>query len=1298
MVQAIIGAVASIGGAVAGAAATVGTVFGTNFVGTFVQAVFTAIDALTAKQESSVKGDTSPTYTFGQLQTQVSNLLPRPLIYGQVKVAGNKIWQTGENTSTIKQIVCLCEGEVNSISSIKLNDYDINTLSGCSYDAYTGTGTQNIDSRVPGATQADKAAKVGGLKYDAYLAVTARASKKLSSSGFNTTCIIEGRKIRVYSDTETYTTTYSNNPAWCLLDFLTCYSGCGISHDEIDIQSFLTAAAYCDELVDGQNRFSLNIILDAKKSRLDWLNAMLLVCRGYILYQDGKIYLKIDRSGISSQSFNSTNIITGSEKFWSTPRENKYDIIKVQFIDPNNEYARVFAVAENTTYSNEQPIVKNVEAFGITNFKQASRLAWFYLNESSTTNKFISFSTTKEGLDRTVGDIIDVTSTVMGYESKLFRIISMTELQEGQIEITCKEYNSNLYNDTVGSVAPSIDVIDNTNTFNTAVTDVTVQGDIDNDQTKVLQDLIDNLSEETGGTLNIDSSETGVYLNAALNVKSNVHVNFKCPVFLGTYGQLRIYGGFDETPSDNLPQVRSDLTAGTKTIYCGTGAESLASNYSVGDRVIIRGMSDGNGQAIEIQEATVASVDTENNNITIEEDLEYSFRAEYPSGDYEANFGVVDRTYITFITFTTLSANANRGETSISINDASGFSAGDYLFFGDNKTPSTLAGESTNTYRHEVNKVISISDTTISLENALCHDYSTSYSAYITKMNIVENASIKGAKVNYNAEPDSFTINAFTIAYAKDCYIRDCQVENEGTYTSKGHGFRVDRSINCSVENCTVFAPEHVDSAEGYGFTIYRANHNTINNCRAYGCRHSYLLFRGASNNRLSNILSINARVSDLDFHGGDEFNNVIDGFTIVGGDQKYGSNLSAIKFGNEYHVTGCYNNIVRNGTVSGYKGYGIDLVPVSQNNLVENVTFNNIDQLIRCVDLSRDGTLVASDNIIRNCVINTINTDLGTIDSTVNGGNSQIVDNLTIENCLFKKIDTYFKTFKNTTNCKILGNTFIDGMENITDPWFIDANNSDNLLISGNSIYKGTKFVKIKDCTGFICKDNRLSDFYDTVVLDDVSGNNSYIFENNDIEGFSETYETSQGGSDCGVLIKKSHLHSETITSEKVTISGMNITEMIPFDGSTPDISEGKEILSCVYQPKNSRAILKLECVVPAVYTDTSTNAVLSLFKNTGCIGATGIRLPNTGSSSGHFIQLTKVIDITSISPFALSMRLGTKYSGPILTVGDRFNELGLPYLIITETGYSEITDNLYTEDLSGFIITETYEHLIKE
>lgn len=186
MVKSVINVVRTIGGAIAGSAGS--SVFGTAF--RVASAIYTAIDSLTNRQESPVSKAASPTYTFGKLQTQVSNLIPRPIVYGKVKVAGNKIWQTGENTSTIRQIVCLCDGEINSISDVRLNDIAIDELPGCSYTAYTGNGTQGIDSRVPGDTQADKAAKVGGLKYDAYLAITAQASKQLSSSGFNTTCII----------------------------------------------------------------------------------------------------------------------------------------------------------------------------------------------------------------------------------------------------------------------------------------------------------------------------------------------------------------------------------------------------------------------------------------------------------------------------------------------------------------------------------------------------------------------------------------------------------------------------------------------------------------------------------------------------------------------------------------------------------------------------------------------------------------------------------------------------------------------------------------------------------------------------------------------------------------------------------------------------------------------------------------------------------------------------------------------------------------------------------------------------
>lgn len=409
----------------------------------------------------------SPTYKFGVLETQVNNTLMRPMIYGQVRVAGNMIWHSGGDSDTIHKIICYGDGPISAFNDVKFSNIDYNNLSGSSYTGYTGTGSQSIDSRVPGSSQIDKAEKVGGLKYDAYLAVTAKASEKLNDSYFTVTSVINGRLVRVYSDTDSYSTQYSTNPAWCVLDFLIAYNGCKIDISDIDIQSFIDAASICDETVSGQNRFTVNIVLDHKKTRVDWLHEFLIACRGYIVYQNGKYYLKIEEAGESVQSFDSDNIIVGTEKFWTVPIENQYDIVKIRYIDPNSEYARVFAVAEAETMKNDTPVVLEVEALGITNFKQASRLAWFYLNQSIYCNKFISFTTTKEGLDRTVGDIIDITSTFLGYVSKKMRIINMNELQSGQIEIYCKEYNENIYNDTQGSVEPTIDIITLPNALDT---------------------------------------------------------------------------------------------------------------------------------------------------------------------------------------------------------------------------------------------------------------------------------------------------------------------------------------------------------------------------------------------------------------------------------------------------------------------------------------------------------------------------------------------------------------------------------------------------------------------------------------------------------------------------------------------------------------------------------------------------------------------------------------------------------------------------------------------------------------
>lgn len=404
----------------------------------------------------------SPAYRFGSLETQANNSLCVPIVYGQARAAGNKIWQSS-GADTFTALVCFAEGEINGFSDIRINNIliDDSALKGCSYTSYVGNGTQSIDSRVPGDTQTAKAELVGGLKHTAYLALSITAGTKVANNYMDVSAVLKGKSVRIYSSTTTYTTAYSNNPIWCILDFLTCENGCGLSHDDIDMQTFIDSATYCDAQIPPENekRYTLNLILDTRKTRQDWLNEMLITCRGFLVYRGNKIGVIIEKNESSVQSFTQDDIIADSEVFWTTPKEQRADIFKVRYLDPDNQYARAYAVAEADEFLSDPPVTQEIVCLGITNFKQASRLAWFYLNQANTCDKFMSFNTTKKGLDRTPGDIIDITSTFMGYENKKLVVVSMNEAQEGQIQLICREYNSNLYNDTLGSVAPVINAV-----------------------------------------------------------------------------------------------------------------------------------------------------------------------------------------------------------------------------------------------------------------------------------------------------------------------------------------------------------------------------------------------------------------------------------------------------------------------------------------------------------------------------------------------------------------------------------------------------------------------------------------------------------------------------------------------------------------------------------------------------------------------------------------------------------------------------------------------------------------------
>lgn len=199
-----------------------------------------------AKVSFGFQGDIggSPRYgQIGPLDNTVSNELAIPVVYGQMKLAGNVIWQTDPG-ETVKRLVAVCEGEVNSITDVRANDVTIEEITGSSYSTYVGTGAQKADSRLPDNLRPDME-----LHHLTYIAMTLQAGDKLKGGNPTITSLIQGLKVGIYTggvwdDTNK---AYSRNPAACVRDFLiNSRYGLGIPVANVDTDSFGSVYDHCE--------------------------------------------------------------------------------------------------------------------------------------------------------------------------------------------------------------------------------------------------------------------------------------------------------------------------------------------------------------------------------------------------------------------------------------------------------------------------------------------------------------------------------------------------------------------------------------------------------------------------------------------------------------------------------------------------------------------------------------------------------------------------------------------------------------------------------------------------------------------------------------------------------------------------------------------------------------------------------------------------------------------------------------------------------------------------------------------
>ena len=345
---------------------------------------------------------------------------------------------------------------MNDIKSSKIDDIKI--------EKFYGTSSQGLPSGF-------SPTKVGSLKNIAYLYIDVPRSQDIDIN-YNLTAIVKGRKIRVYTTPTNYTVKYSENPAWVLFDFLTCYNGRGLCLDDdgtlnntkvaelFDLNSFIEAAAFCDEIVltDGEAspRFSFNMIFDSQTSHRTLLDEIYRNCRGVLAVKNGKLQFKIDKAEATKKVFNESDIIDGSETFQTLPYEEHYDILKIDYISPKHEWQKVQAFAEIPEYRDGVPIEHQVNCYSVTNFQQASRLAWYYINSKVLCPYFGSFQTGFKGADLEVGDVIDIPVILMGLQNYLVKVTSVVDNGTGIYTVNYRTYDARLYSDELGSQEPEV--------------------------------------------------------------------------------------------------------------------------------------------------------------------------------------------------------------------------------------------------------------------------------------------------------------------------------------------------------------------------------------------------------------------------------------------------------------------------------------------------------------------------------------------------------------------------------------------------------------------------------------------------------------------------------------------------------------------------------------------------------------------------------------------------------------------------------------------------------------------------
>jgi hypothetical protein len=413
-----------------------------------------------------------PTYEDnyrGTLLNKQSNLAQIPVIYGQRKVGGTRVFVETSGTDNEYLYVCLalCEGEIQAIDDVYINDVlstDSRFSGILTFDKKLGTDDQTASSVLLGAPSWTSDHRLRGV---AYLGMRFKWDRDVFGSMPEVTAVVRGKKVY---DPRTATTAYRTNPAICLLDYLrNPRYGKNLPDTafESGFTSWAAAANLCDTDVDSYSGggtidlFSCNAIIDTSKNVIDNVKVFLSGMQGLLTYTQGKYKLIIENSSSPVYAFTEDNILGGITINGEKKRERFNRVIST-FANPEKNWQQdqiEYPEAGSATYTtllaedNGFELEKRVALDTVINSYQARNIANTILLRSRNGIR-CSFLATVDSLQLEVGDVVSVTHSSPGWSAKPFRVTGLALQSDGNVGITLTEHQDSFYAWYTGAVVP----------------------------------------------------------------------------------------------------------------------------------------------------------------------------------------------------------------------------------------------------------------------------------------------------------------------------------------------------------------------------------------------------------------------------------------------------------------------------------------------------------------------------------------------------------------------------------------------------------------------------------------------------------------------------------------------------------------------------------------------------------------------------------------------------------------------------------------------------------------------------